>query len=205
MDRRCRLCRLTVLTLALAGLALLLGACGSGGSGGGQSQTASRTYTNDQYGLSMTYDDRFAEGQVLTPISGSTAVLEVTFPDPNGPSYDNKHAADQMLITVNELGGEITPAELRKTVKKVLAGAADTIATFPDGKMVQPPKEITINGIPGYSMQFSYSRNGTALTEAFSALLKGHYQYTLTGTAATQDWEALKGKFEAAFQTFTVK
>ena len=57
--------RYVALLLVLAGLALTGAGCsGSGGSdtGDGSSSGGTTTYTNDQYGFTLTHDKQFSEG-----------------------------------------------------------------------------------------------------------------------------------------------
>jgi len=200
----CRLGRLTVLTLTLAGLALLPGACGGGGATG-ESPPASGTYTNDQYGITMTYDGQFAEGETkASSPSGDGTVFEVVFPDKNGPTVGGKYT-NALRISVYKLANEIKPAQLPKLKKELSGAVTEYVVSRSGGKIDRPLEEVTVNGIPGFSLDYSLTKDDAALKVVDYFLYKGHYQYTLEGMAASQDWEALKGKFEAAFQTFTVK
>ena len=201
----CRLGRLTVLTLALAGLALLAGACSGGSGAGDDSPSGSRTYTNDQYGLTMTYDEQFTESETKasSPTDEGT-VLEVVFPDKNGPTVGGKWA-DTLRISVYKLSNPVEPAKMPKLKKALSDAVKKLVVTESGGKIERPLEDVTVNGIDGFSVDYSFTKGGVALKGVDYFLYKGQYQYTLEGMAASQDWEALKGKFEAAFQTFTVK
>jgi hypothetical protein len=199
----CRLGRLGVLTLALAGLALLPGACGSGATG--ESSPASRTYTNDQYGFTMTYDGQFAEGETkASSPSGDGTVFEVVFPDKNGPTVGGKYT-NALRISVYKLANVVKPDQLPKLKKELSGAVTEYVVSLSGGKIDRPLEDVTVNGIPGFSLDYGFTEDDATLKTVDYFLYKGHYQYTLEGMAASQDWEALKGKLEAAFQTFTAK
>ena len=200
----CRLGRLTVLTLALAGLALLPGACGGGGATG-ESPPASRTYTNDQYGFTMTYDGQFAEGEAAASSpSSSGTVFEVVFPDKNGPTVGGNYT-NALRISVYKLAHVIKPAQLPKLKKELSGAVTEYVVSLSGGKIDRPLEDVTVNGIPGFSLDYGFTEDDATLKTVDYFLYKGHYQYTLEGMTASQDWEALKGKLEAAFRTFTAK
>jgi len=200
-----RLRRLTILAFALAGLSLLLGACSASIGTTDESSPKPKTYTNDQYGFTMTYDGQFAEGETnASPPPSNGTVFEVVFPDKNGPTVSGKYT-DVMRISVYDLESEITPAMVPKLKKKLAVGLDEYVTSLRDGQVDRPLEGTTVNGIPGFSFDWSFTKDDATIRAVIYFLYKGHYQYTLEGLAASQDWEALKGKFEAAFQTFTVK
>ncbi len=110
-----------------------------------------------------------------------------------------------MVLYVTKLVNEVKPAMAPKLKKELSRIAEETVASLPGGRIDQPFEGTAVNGLPRYNFGSTYALDDTTLTTVGYFLCKGRYLYTLEGAAASQDREALKGKFEAAFQTFTVK
>ena len=79
--------------LTLAGLSLLLGACSAGVGTTDKSSPEPKTYTNDQYGFTMTYDGQLEQGESTGGVgSGGSSVLDVAFADKSGPKVGGNYA-----------------------------------------------------------------------------------------------------------------
>jgi hypothetical protein len=200
-----RLTRPTILILALAGLPLLLGACSASVGTTDKSSPAPKTYTNDQYGFTMTYDGQLEEGETATGTgSGGGSVLDVTFADKSGPTIAG-HYANGMQVSLYKLARKVKPAEVPKFKKEVSGAVKQIMAALPGAKTEQPVEGLTVNGVPGFGYSYSYVKDGTTLKAVSFFLFKGRYEYELTAQAAEKDWTTLKGRLEAAFQTFTIQ
>jgi len=194
------------LLLVLAGLALTVAGCsGSSDSGGGSSSGGTTTYTNDQYGFTMTYDTQFSEGEPVEAASaGGSPVFDVVFADKQGTIIADRYV-DAIEILVYELAREVKPAEVPK-LKAEVQGVVDQLMTSASSAtVVQPLEEVTVNGVPGFRFKYTYTEGGTELTAVTYFLFKGKYEYEITAQTTSANWDALKGKFEAAVQSFTVK
>lgn len=200
-----RLVRLTILMLTLAGLSLLLGACSAGVGTTDKSSPEPKTYTNDQYGFTMTYDGQLEQGESTGGVgSGGSSVLDVAFADKSGPKVGGNYA-NGMQISVYKLAREVKPFEVPKLKKEVLGVVKQIMTSLPGAKTDQPLEELTVNGVPGFGFGYSYVQDDMTLKGVSFFLFKGQYEYQLTAQAASEDWATLKGKLEAAFQTFTIK
>ena len=200
-----RLVRLTILMLTLAGLSLLLGACSASVGTTDKSSPEPKTYTNDQYGFTMTYDGQLEQGASTGGVgSGGSSVLDVAFADKSGPKVGGNYA-NGMQISVYKLAREVKPSEVPKLKKEVSGVVKQIMTSLPGAKIDQPLEELTVNGVPGFGFGHSYVRDDMTLKGVSFFLFKGQYEYQLTAQAAVEDWATLKGKLEAAFQTFTIK
>lgn len=200
-----RLVRLTILMLTLAGLSLLLGACSASVGTTDKSSPGPKTYTNDQYGFTMTYDGQLEQGASTGGVgSGGSSVLDVAFADKSGPKVGGNYA-NGMQISVYKLAREVKPSEVPKLKKEVSGVVKQIMTSLPGAKIDQPLEELTVNGVPGFGFGHSYVRDDMTLKGVSFFLFKGQYEYQLTAQAAVEDWATLKGKLEAAFQTFTIK
>jgi hypothetical protein len=131
-------------------------------------------------------------------------VFEVVFPDKNGRTVGGKYT-NALRISVYKLANVVKPAQLPKLKKELSRAVTEYVVSRLGGKIDRPLEDVTINGIPGFSLDYGFTEGDATLKTTDYFLYEGQYQYTLEGMAATQDWEALKGKIEAAFQTFTVR
>ena len=193
------------LVLALVGLAVSVAACGSGGGDSGSSSGGTTTYTNDQYGFTMTYDSQFSEGEPVEGASaGGSPVFDVVFADKQGTIIADRYV-DAVEILVYELAREVKPAEVPK-LKADVQGVVDQLMTSASSAtVVQPLEGVTVNGVPGFRFKYTYTKGGTELTAVTYFLFKGKYEYEITAQTTSANWDALKGKLEAAVQSFTVK
>ncbi len=194
------------LLLVLAGLTLTVAGCsGSGGSGDGSSSGGTTTYANDQYGFTITYDNQFSEGEPVEAASaGASAVFDVVFADKQGTVIADRYV-DAIEVLVYELAREVKPAEVPK-LKAEVQGVVDQLMTStPSATVVEPLEEVTVNGVPGFKFKYTYTEGDTELTAITYFLFKGKYEYEITAQTTSANWDALKGKLEAAVQSFTVK
>jgi hypothetical protein len=194
------------LVLALVGLTISAAACSASVSTGSSPKPGgSQTYTNDQYGFTMTYDSQFSEGEPVEAASaGGSPVFDVVFADKGGTIIADRYV-DAIEILVYELAREVEPAEVPK-LKAEVQGVVDQLMTSASAAtVVQPLEEVTVNGVPGFRFKYTYTEDGTELTAVTYFLFKGKYEYEITAQTTSANWDALKGKFEAAVQSFTVK
>jgi hypothetical protein len=207
-----RLGRLIILALTVAGLTLLLAACSGSGSGGTASSAASpsasagtATYTNDQYGFTLSPDAQFTQGEpVAGASSGGSPVFSIVFADKKGTVISDRYV-DAVQVSVYELARTVKPAEVPK-LKAEIQGVVDQLMTSAaPAKVVQPLQEVTVNGVPGFAFKYTYTEGGKELTAVTFFLIKGKYEYQITAQTTSDNWGALKGKLEAAVQTLTIK
>jgi hypothetical protein len=206
--------RWLALSLAVAAAALALTACSAEVSTGddsgspaadGGTTTSTETYTNDQYGFSITYGDRFTQGEAAEGTgAGGSPVLDVAFADKEGPVISDRYV-NAIQTSVYELAREVKPSEV-KGVKSELQGIVDQlIASLPSGVVVEELSPVKVNGVPGFGYKYTYEEEGQGLTAVTFFLFKGKYEYQITAQAVSADWESLKGDLESAVQTFTAQ
>lgn len=209
-----RMRRWLALSLVVAAAALALAACSAEVSTGGDSgspaadggtTTSTKTYTNDQYGFSITYSDRFTQGEPAEGTgAGGSSVLDVAFADKDGPVISDRYV-NAVQTSVYELAREIKPSEV-KQIKSELQGIVDQLMTsLPNGVVVEELSPVEVNGVPGFAFKYTYEEGGEELTAVTFFLFKGKYEYQITAQAVTADWESLKGDLESAVQTFTAQ
>lgn len=200
--------RYAALLLIAAGLALTLTACsGSGGndSGDGSSGDEAVTYTNDEYGFSITTASRFTQG---APVSGAEtggeAVFRIVFADQDGPVVSGRYV-NAVQVAVYELAREVTPEEVPGVMSEVQSLVDQLMASMPSAEVVEPLEEVIVNDVPGFAFKYTYTEEDTPLTAVTFFLIQGAYEYQITAQAATEDWDGIKDELEAAIQSFTVQ
>jgi hypothetical protein len=208
-----RMRRWLALSLAVAAAVLALTACsasvGTGGSespaADGGTTTSTKTYTNDQYGFTITYGDTFTQGEAAEGTGkGGDSVLDIAFADKSGPVVSDRYV-NAIQVSVYELAREVKASEVPQ-VKGELQNIVDQLmAELPGSKMVEELSPVTVNGIPGFAYKYTYTEGGEDLTAATFFLFKGNHEYQITAQAVTADWESLKGELESAVQSFTVQ
>jgi hypothetical protein len=202
------------IALAVVAMALALAACSASVSTGddssspaadGGTTTSTKTYTNDQYGFTITYGDRLTQGEAAESTgAGGSSVLDVAFADKDGPVISESYV-NAVQTSVYELARTVKPSEV-KGVKTELQGIVDQImASLPSSTVVEKLSPVKINGVPGYAFKYTYEEDGTELTAVTFFLFKGKYEYQLTAQAVSSDWEDIKGDLESAVQSFTVQ
>jgi hypothetical protein len=78
------------------------------------------------------------------------------------------------------------------------------VAKIPDGKLTGKVTPTEINGTPGYTVDYQFTRGGEQLTCRLYILIKGSNEYDLTTQAVSGDWDSLEPTLEETVQTFTL-
>jgi len=196
-----RLIRILTLMFVLSGLVVAVAAC-SASVGDTSSSSGPKTYTNDTYGFVMTYDGILQEGKSVGGTgAGGNSVFDIAFADLNGAKVAGNYV-DGIQVSVYKLAREVKPAEV-PGLKKEFQGVVDQlIGSVQDGTIDEPLKAVTVNGVPGYRLAYTYKQDGALTKSVTYFLVKGQNEYQLTAQASNQNWAAARDKLEQAIQTF---
>jgi hypothetical protein len=201
-----RVARIVAPAAAVVALALSIAACGGSVSiGGSPEPTGPVTYTDAEYGYSITRDAMFTEGKVKEggPSTGS-AVGEAIFVDENGTQASDSYV-DTIMVTVYELARSVKASEVPEIEAEVQDMIDGLLASLQNAEVVKPLSSIEVNGVPGFSVEYTFDDTGKNLTAASAFLFRDKYEYQVTTQAATERWDELQGKFDEAVQSFTLK
>jgi hypothetical protein len=204
--------RSIALALFLSGLALVLAGCSASVStgddsspSGGGTTTATTTYSNDQYGFSITYSDQFTQGEPVEGTgAGGSSVFDVVFADKKGPVVSDRYV-NAIQVAVYELARSVKPSEVPKLKTELQSIVDQMMASLPTSKIVEKLSPVKVNGVPGFALKYTYTEGDTDLTAVTFFLVKGKYEYQITAQATTADWPSIKGALETAVKSFTVK
>jgi hypothetical protein len=200
--------RILALALALTGLALAAAACSASVSTGpsvSPSSSAGKTYTNAQYHFSITPDPVFTQGKANdTTAAGSSAVFDIAFADAKGTKVGGS-AVDGVQVSVYKLTRAIKPSEVPKLKKEFNGVVGQLMTGLSSGTIVQPLSLAQLNGVPGFRLAYAYQRATTKIAAITYFLIKGQYEYQVTGQASQQSWTALSPKLKSTVYSFTVQ
>lgn len=192
--------------LVIAVWSLALGACGGSVSiGGSPSPTGPVTFTDDEYGYSITRDAMFSEGKPEeSTASSGNMVAEAVFVDKDGTVASGSYL-DAVMVTVYEMARSVAPSEVPDLEGEMQGMIDDLLASVSASAVVQPLSPIEVNGVPGFAITYTYEDLGEELTAASFFLFKDKYEYQITTQAVSERWDELKGRFQDAVKSFSLK
>ena len=121
--------------------------------------------------------------------------------DPEGAVAEDTFI-DMMQVSVYELNVTVDESlmpEIKGEVEAVLetlesqAGGLDTLV---------PLAEAEVGGMSGYSVTYSFAKNGAPVTSTLYFMFFGDVEYQLTVQAADENWEADQPVFDAILDSF---
>lgn len=198
--------RTIAVLLALAGLSVAAAACSASISSGSSSTPGgSKTYTNDKYGFSLTYDTVFTQGESTGGTeTGSGSDFDIAFADTGGAKIGGKYV-DCLQVSVYKLARAVKPAEIPK-LRTEFKGLVDQMMGRLSGAGVTEPLRLAqINSLPGFSFGYAYTEDSVAVTAKTYFLLKGQWEYQVTEQASQDNWTGLSPQLQAAADSFTAK
>jgi hypothetical protein len=192
--------------LVLAGLSGATAACSASVSTGDSSTPGgSRTYTNDKYGFSLTYDTMFVESEITGGASGgSGSVFDVVFADPEGAQIGGD-LVDGIQVSVYKLARTVKPGEIAGLKKEFQGLVTELLGSISGAEATAPLSPTQINGVPGYTFGYAYAEDSVDVTATTYFLLKGQYEYQVTEQASRENWTWLSPQLQAAVNSFTVE
>ena len=192
--------RSIALAAVAAALAITLAACG-GESGGGVSGGGQKTeYTNAQYGFTIIYGEPLSL-VTLTPSQGEE--YAIAFADKDGPLVDDQYA-NGVRVSVFKMKQAIKAKDVPKLQNDLAKAIEKMVTGLPGGKVTSKLAPLELNGTPGFSVDYQFSKGGEPLTCRTTVLIKGQNEYDLTEQAVAKDWGSLSGTLDETVQTFTL-
>jgi hypothetical protein len=191
------------LALALAGMALAAAGCSGSVSAGSQGGTA--TYTNDQYGFSLTHDTQFTQG---TPVAGGSAVgssvFDIAFADTSGAKVGDRYV-DVIQVSVYQLARAVKLGEIPKLKKEFQTLVDQMMGGLTDASVTEPLSLVEVNGTRGFKFGYTFTQDSVGIKALTHFLINGQTEYQVTGQASQENWTALSPSLQAAIDSFTVK
>jgi hypothetical protein len=185
-----------MLVAAAVCVATLLAACGSSGP---------QTFTSSEYKFSVTYDSgRFVESTKYNSdtTAGASSVFRVGFYDKHGTTVGDK-AVDGFAVTIYKLTRKVAPSEVPQLQSTFESLMPQLKAGLTNGKL-SALKTVEVNGVPGFSVDYTYDDGDTAMMGRTYFLIKGDIEYMITLQAATAKWDKLQPDFQKMLDSFAV-
>ena len=195
-----RMRRHAVLVLVTVALAVLLAACG-GESGADEPSAEPTLYTNAAYGFTISYSDPLG---VVTMDPAAGEAYAIAFADKEGTLVNDQYA-NGLRVSVLEMDQAIEAADVPKLEKEITGVIEEMIADLPGGKTTGEVTAVTVNGTPGYVVDYESSISGEPGIGRLYVLIKGDKEYHLMLQTVAADWEELEPTLEQTAQTFTLE
>ena len=195
-----RMRRYAALLLAAAALAVMLAACG-GEPDADEPSGEATPYTNAVYGFTLSYSEPLG---VVTMDPPAGEAYAIAFADKEGTLVNDQYA-NGLRVSVLEMDQVIEAADVPKLEKEIAAVIKEMIADLPEGETTGEVTAVTVNGTPGYVVDYESAISGERGLGRLYVLIKGDKEYHLTLQAVAADWEKLEPILEKTVQTFTLK
>jgi hypothetical protein len=162
-----------------------------------------KTYSNGQYSYSFQYPDTWEieEGTSADVSAGGSAVASLGVYDPNGAVAQDTYI-DMALVSIFKLKVTVD-SSMMSQIKTEVESVLDSLKSqTPDIKTVEDLSETTVNGMSGYTVTFSLTKNGTPVTTTLYFLFSGNMEYQVTVQGSQENWDKLKPVFAAMIASF---
>jgi hypothetical protein len=176
---------------------------------GGSATTATtgldavRTFGDPERGFEFAYP---ADWYLTTDVSaegsaGGSPGYAVGVFDPRG-AQSGGELLDGILVSVYDLDARVDEGlmpEFRAEVEGLLPQLESRLT---DLLVVQPLRDTTLNGLPGFELTVTFTNEGTELRNRMLFVVDGSTEYQLTAQAAAADWQRLQSSFDVVLKTF---
>jgi hypothetical protein len=188
------------LVFVTVALAVMSSACG-GESGADEPSGKTTPYTNAAYGFTLSYSDPLG---VVTMDPPAGEAYSIAFADKEGTLVNDQYA-NGLRVSVLEMDQAIKAADVPKLKAEITSVIKEMISDLPEGKTTSEVTAVTINGTPGYVVDYEAALSGEPGTGRLYVLIKGDKEYHLTLQTVAADWEGLEPTLEQTAQTFTLE
>jgi len=194
-----RLRRGAALVLVTVALAVMLVACG-GESNADEPSAEATPYTNAVYGFTLSYSEPLG---VVTMDPPAGEAYSIAFADKEGTLVNDQYA-NGLRVSVLEMDQAIKAADVPKLKKEIAGVIKQMVADLPEGKSTSEVTAVTLNGTPGYVVDYEAAISGEPVIGRLYVLIKGDKEYHLTLQTVAADWEELEPILEKTARTFTL-
>ncbi len=190
-----RIRRHAALLFVAVALAVMVGACGSEPGVG-----EATPYTNTAYGFTLSYSEPLG---VVTMDPPAGEAYAIAFADKEGTLVNDQYA-NGLRVSVLQMDQVIEAADVPKLEKEIAGVIQEMIADLPQGKTTGEVTAVTLNGTPGYVVDYEAAISGEPGLGRLYVLIKGDKEYHLTLQTVAADWDELEPTLEETAQTFTL-
>ena len=134
-----------------------------------------------------------------------TTLLSWSWADPKGATVGGGLGyVDTLHVSVYAMSKPVGPNDVKKHRAAFVAITASMLKGLPGLKITDPIKPITLNGVRGFQVTYSYTTQGTQIGAMSYLLPKGDYGYWVTGQSSAATWSSAWSKLAPAMASFTI-
>jgi hypothetical protein len=181
-----------VAVLAIALFAAVLAGCGSG----------EKIYTEPTYGYSFTYPSGWKVQEGTSDVTaGGQSTGNVGVYDSNGTKVGNTYV-DLAMVMVYNLSFTVDDpwsSDVQTELEGVLTSLENQTA---DVQVEKALSQTTTAGLKGYTITYTFTKDGTAMRSELYFLFDKTMEYELTEQAAVSAWDAKKPVLDGIISSF---
>lgn len=179
-----------LVTIAL--FAVVLAGCGS----------SEKIYTDATYGYSFTYPSGWkVQGGTSDVTAGGQVAGNVGVYDPQGTKVGDTYV-DLAMVMVYNLNFTVDDAwspEIQTELEGVLSSLETQTA---DVKVEKALSQTTTAGLRGYTITYTFTKDGTPVRSTLFFMFDGNVEYELTEQAAVAAWDTAKPTLDGIVGSF---
>jgi hypothetical protein len=135
-----------------------------------------------------------------------TTLLSWSWADPKGATVGGGLGyVDTLHVSVYALSKPVGAHDVATHKAAFVAITAGMLKGLPGLKITDPIAPITLNGVPGLQVTYSYTTEGTRIGAMSYLLPKGAYGYWVTGQSSAATWSSAWSKLAPAMASFTIR
>jgi uncharacterized protein YndB with AHSA1/START domain len=181
-----------VVALAIVLLAAVLAGCGSD----------EKLYTDSTHGYSFTYPNGWKVQEGTSDVTaGGQSTGNVGVYDTNGTKVGNTYV-DLAMVMVYKLSFTVDDpwsSDIKTELEGVLTALENQTT---DVQVEKALSQTTTAGLKGYSITYTFTKDGTAMRSTLYFLFDGTMEYELTEQAAVSAWETTKPALDGIVSSF---
>jgi hypothetical protein len=162
-----------------------------------------KTYEDATYHYAFDYpkDWQFTEDVSVTGSAGGSSVKTVGVFDPKG-DRNGDTLLDGVAISIYQLTTTVGES-LMSAFKDELSSALPSLeGQLTDPVTVEPLRDTSINGVPGFETTYTYSNGGKTVRSRMLFLVKGDIEYQITVQSVESSWQKELPKLNVVLNSF---
>jgi hypothetical protein len=163
-------------------------------------------YSDPTYGFTLQIDGTFEKDDALS--STDPADYYIVWEQTDGPIIEG-HPANTILVSVDDRGAEMTPAEVEAEIAAIVGGKEAIAASLGHKAVVTGIAKTTIDESPAVVVDATATMSGpdgaVPVTVRHAYVFQGQYVFTISCTATTDTWAENEPFFQASILSFTAQ
>ena len=164
------------------------------------------TYTDSKYGYTFQYPAalKIDSGATNEATAGGSATSTVGAFDPNWTAANGTYV-DLLLVSTYELKITVTDAMIPDLETEIQGVLTSLESQAGDLQIVSPLAQTEAAGLKGYTVTYTFTKDGVPATSTLYFLFKGNMEYKLSAQASTVNWDKNQTIFAAMIASLTTQ